>query len=93
MSDDDEPQVGPRGRIFGLFGPTQAKAVGLPLNMNEIMKAEETRLMAGVDDEAKALFMAENPLALSRPAEGETLDPVTFNDVAGLDDRILTFRC
>lgn len=85
--DDDEPQPLPRGRIFGLFGNVNSlKGTNLPLNMAQIMKAEKARLLDGVDEETKALFLSQKPL---KTADASSFESVDFSYVAGLDERNL----
>lgn len=82
--DDDIPAPLPEGRIFSLFGKqnTHKNAI-LPINMNQLMQAEEAKLMQGLDDETKALFMAQK----HPENDSDPMCDVDFSDVAGLDQR------
>lgn len=89
-SDDEEVPIIKRGRIFGLLQASSmanTKNQILPVNMKDMMQAEELRLLERVDSESRAQFLNRN--------NGDTLPlnatsaMIGFEDVSGFDDRKL----
>ena len=88
-SDDDEVPIIKRGRIFGLLQASSmanAKNQILPVNMKDMMQAEEFRLLQRVDSESRAQFLNRNNEGGTLPLNA-TSAMIGFDDVSGFDDR------
>ena len=87
-SDDEELPALKNGRIFGLLQASSmmnAKNQILPVNMKEMMQAEEIRLLKKVDDESKNKFLDRKD---GIDAESnQSISKIGFEDVSGFDDR------
>ena len=87
-SDDEELPTLKRGRIFGLLQASSminAKNHILPVNMKEMMEAEEIRLLKKVDPESKNKFLLRK-----YGIDGDlnrSMSNIGFEDVSGFDDR------
>ncbi|KAI8919528.1 hypothetical protein BC831DRAFT_481514 [Entophlyctis helioformis] len=104
LNEDDEDAMPnlPQGRLFALFSGMQgsgSRGATLPLNMDILMRAEESRLVAGADEATRAAFAAHVKRPLSTATtQAETDDSsnikrrVDFTGVAGLDDHVASLK-
>lgn len=91
-SDDDVPVL-KKGRIFGLLQASSmqsSKNQILPVNMQEMMRAEELRLLKRVDENSRDLFMGR--IYGNESNLYGSIGQIGFNDVSGFDDHIMSLK-
>jgi hypothetical protein len=81
-SESDEEIIVPKGRICTLLSQKHQKNAPLPINIAEMMVAEEMRLLEMVDSETRSKFEQKRKILNSMPKHS-----IDFDSVAGLDER------
>ncbi|KAH9252782.1 hypothetical protein BASA81_009293 [Batrachochytrium salamandrivorans] len=90
--DDDATPVIAQGRIFALFSGVQnIRGSTVPLNMSDMLRAEEQNLMKGVDATTRKLIDSKK-LSITQNAEFFDAGKVDFSMVAGFDEHIKSLK-
>ncbi|KAI8906698.1 hypothetical protein EDD86DRAFT_209570 [Gorgonomyces haynaldii] len=82
LNEEEEEEVVVPSRICTLFGNSKMKHS--PLNLNEIILAEQSKILNGLDQATRNQFLFDNPQT--------TQDKLSFDDIAGFDDYIRSLK-